>query len=81
MSEPGNSGTSVRIGTVVWGVILLLVAVLAFAARRFELWDLPPSFPVLAVVGIGALLVLIGVVGGLATLGRRTRGSEDQPTG
>lgn len=77
MSETRNIGRSVRTGTVVWGVILVLVAALSFAARRFELWDLPASFPVLTAVGIGALLVLIGLVGGLVSAARRRSNADE----
>ena len=74
-----------RASTIVWGVVLLLIAASSFA---FVAWDveLLQGFTLVhVVVGFGALLVLAALVGGIAQLTRRpvdepveTR-AEDQP--
>ncbi len=75
-----------RASTIVWGVVLLLIAASAFA---FVAWDveLAKGFTLVhVVVGFGALLVAAALVGGIAQLTRRgapvSTGSptdEDQP--
>jgi len=75
-----------RVSTIVWGVVLLLIAAssLAFVATDVELVR---GFTLVhVVVGFGALLVVAALVGGIAQLTRRgtpvSTGSttdEDQP--
>ncbi len=60
-----------RASTIVWGVVLLLIAASAFA---FVAWDveLAKGFTLVhVVVGFGALLVVAALVGGIAQLTRR----------
>ena len=61
-----------RASTIVWGVVLLLIAATSFA---FVAWDveLVQGFtPVHVVVGFGALLVVAALVGAIAQLTRRS---------
>lgn len=60
-----------RASTIVWGVLLLLIAATSFA---FVAWDveLVSGFSLVhVVVGFGALLVLAALVGAIAQLTRR----------
>ena len=74
-----------RVSTIVWGVVLLLIAAssLAFVATDVELVR---GFTLVhVVVGFGALLVVAALVGGIAQLTRRgtpvaeSAETEDQP--
>ena len=74
-----------RASTIIWGVVLLLIAAGSFA---FVAWDveLLQGFTLVhVVVGFGALLVLAALVGGIAQLTRRAvvepveAPAEDQP--
>jgi len=72
-----------RASTIVWGVVLLLIAATSFA---FVAWDveLLKGFTLVhVVVGFGALLVLAALVGAVAQLTRRREPvespAEDQP--
>jgi hypothetical protein len=54
------------VGTIVWGVILLVVAGIAYLASVGDLRELSPSVIAWGVVGIGGLLVLAALVGVVA---------------
>lgn len=58
------------VGTIVWGVILLVVAGVAFAASFIDIREISPVTALWAIVGTGVLLVLAAVVGVIARLVR-----------
>jgi hypothetical protein len=75
-----------RFGTIVWGVILLVIAVIAFTSSRLDLNVATPTGIVWTVVVIGALLIVAGLVAGATQLARRpdntpgpSAGDGDQP--
>ena len=55
-----------RATTIVWGAILLVVAAVALVASRIEPDLFTPAFAIWTVVGLGALLVVGGIVGAIA---------------
>ena len=55
-----------RVSTIVWGVILLLIAGACFAITALEVAVFTPSSVAYVVVGLGALLVLAAIVGAIA---------------
>lgn len=62
-----NAGSPVRVGTIVWGFILVGIAALFFAWAQFDLAGFNPAIVATwAVLGVGALAVIGGVVGALA---------------
>lgn len=70
----------VRIGTIVWGGILLLIAALTFASVFVDSALYGPSLWIWGVIGIGTLLVLAGIIGAIirGSTGRaRKRRDED----
>ena len=74
----------VRVSTVVWGVVLLLLAGAAFAITALEVNVFTGVSVAYVVVGLGALLVIAALVGGIARLVKPTPvvepvGAEDQP--
>ena len=66
----------IKVATVVWGVILLVIAGIAFAGAAFTPTVYDAAFVAWAVVGLGTLLVLAAVVGGIA---RVTAKKEEHP--
>jgi len=68
-----------RIGTIVWGCILLVVAAVAIAASQTDFGDLAPSVIVWSIIGFGGLLVVAGVV--TAIVRAATRSKDDPPIG
>lgn len=64
MSEPTpTTRQPVRVGPIVWGTILLLVATLAGATAILGTWN-PTTF-VWVVIAFGALIVVAGLIGAL----------------
>ena len=66
--DNNNNATSspVRVGTIVWGFILVGIAALFFAWAQFDLAGFNPAIVATwAVLGVGALAVIGGVVGAL----------------
>lgn len=55
-----------RVSTIVWGVILLLVAGAAFAITTLDLEVTSGTSIAYLVVGLGALLVVAAIVGAVA---------------
>jgi hypothetical protein len=56
----------VRVGTIVWGFILVAVAAFFFAGAQFDLAGFNPAVVATwSVLGVGALAVIGGVVGAL----------------
>jgi hypothetical protein len=52
----------VRVGTIVWGAILVAVAVFAFLAAQFGIGPSGPAALLWTIVGFGALLVVAAIV-------------------
>lgn len=66
-----------RVSTIVWGVILLGIAVLAALGELGWLDELPNgALPIILVAGIGGLLVIGAIIGALTSSGRRN-GDDD----
>ncbi|MEP6480231.1 MAG: hypothetical protein ABJB03_12610 [Rhodoglobus sp.] len=77
-----------RFGTILLGIVLLVIAVIAFTSSRLQLSFATPTGIVWIVVGIGALLILAAIIGSATQLARRpdnTPGPSardgDQPIG
>lgn len=61
-----------RVSTIVWGTILLGIAVLAALGELGQLDELPNgSLPIILIAGVGGLLVIAAIVGGITAAGRR----------
>ena len=67
-----------RGGTIFWGVVLLLVATVAAVTVLFGSWG--PTAMVWLVVAFGALLVIAGLIGGVARAVSRPVASTDRLT-
>ena len=52
----------VRVGTIVWGAILVAVAVFAFLAAQFGIGPSGPAALLWTIVGFGGLLVVAAIV-------------------
>lgn len=77
-----------RFGTIVWGIILLVIAAIAFTSSRLGLSFATPTGIVWTVVGIGALVIVAGIIGAATQLARQpdntpgaSTGDGDQPKG
>jgi hypothetical protein len=64
-----------RVGTIVWGALLLLVAAITIGASQLDLGEATPEAIVWGVVAVGGLLVL----GGIATAIVRAARAGSQP--
>lgn len=62
MSEP-TTRQPVRVGPIVWGSILLLVASITGAAAVLGTWN--TSTVVWVVIAFGALIVIAGIIGAI----------------
>jgi hypothetical protein len=62
-----------RIGTIVWGGILLVVAFLAIFASQVDFADATPTVVVWTVIGFGAVLVLAAIVTAIVRAATRER--------
>jgi 4-amino-4-deoxy-L-arabinose transferase-like glycosyltransferase len=76
MGEPTKTTANpVRASTVVWGVVIVIVAAAAYAISFIDMdFGMPavtPQMVILVVVGIGALLVTVAVVGAIMRSFRR----------
>jgi len=58
--------TQVAVPSVVWGVIVLVIAGVAFAGSVVDLREVSSVGIVWLVIGVGALLVIAAVIGALA---------------
>ena len=65
-----------RIGTIVWGSILLVVAFLAIFASRVDFAAVTPTVVVWTVIGFGAALVLAAIVTAIVRAASRTKPVE-----
>ena len=66
MSNSNPTHSRPFVGTIVWGVILLVVAGIAYLASVGDLRELSATVIAWGVVGIGGLLVLAALVGVVA---------------
>ena len=60
-----------RIGTIVWGSILLVVAFLAIFASQVDFGDVTPAVVVWSVIGFGSALVLAAIVTAIVKAARK----------
>jgi hypothetical protein len=61
-----DAGLPVRVGTIVWGFIIVGIAALFFAWAQFDLAGFNPAIVATwAILGLGTLAVIGGVVGAL----------------
>jgi len=65
-----------RIGTIVWGSILLVVGFLAIFASRVDFAAVTPTVVVWTVIGFGAALVLAAIVTAIVRAASRTKPVE-----
>ena len=70
MTEPTTGRTPVRVGTIVWGTILLALAALSITITLFDPIEYSATFVLWVVVGFGSLLVLGGIAGAIARSSR-----------
>lgn len=66
MSFDNGSRGRVLGATIVWGVILLVIAGASFAIAMFDVSTITPAIIGWGIVGLGGLLVLAAIVGGVA---------------
>ena len=69
-----------RVGTIVWGSILLVVAAVAIAASQLDFGDVTPAVVVWSVVGFGAVLVVAGIATAIVRAARNRAASTDRLT-
>ena len=69
----------VRVGTIVWGGILLLIAALARAVSMIDPDSYTVEFVVWSVIGFGGLLIIGGIVGAIVRLSTRENESAGHP--
>jgi hypothetical protein len=82
MSEPvTHRRNPVRGGTVIWGIILIIIAVGAYATTLIDFTVLGSHFVILAVIGLGVLLVFAAIIGAVLRAFRRvdTTPAEQPP--
>jgi hypothetical protein len=59
-----------RVGTILWGFILLIVGTIAVLASRLDLGDFGPEVFVWSIVGLGAILVVAAIIAAVARAAR-----------
>ena len=67
---------TVRVGTIVWGVILLVFAAAAFGVAVFDLREFQANAVVWVVTGLGGVLVLAAIV---ALIARTVSSASSEP--
>jgi hypothetical protein len=70
MTDPNAGRTPVRVGTIVWGAVLLALAALSITITLFDPIEYSATFVLWVVVGFGSLLVLGGIAGAIARSAR-----------
>ena len=68
-----NEPRPIRPSTVLWGVILLVVAALAALSTYLRPVDYSPAFWLWTIIVVGGLLVLAGIAGAIARSSRKAR--------
>jgi hypothetical protein len=80
MTEPTTTRTPVRVGTIVWGTVLLALAALSATITLVDPIDYSPLFFMWVVVGFGALLVIGGIAGAIAKAAGKRRADDAAST-
>jgi hypothetical protein len=70
----------VAVPTVVWGVVVLVIAVGAYVFATLDIGEFTTAAIVWGVIGIGVLLIVAGVIGAIARAVRPGRASTDRLT-
>jgi len=72
MSEQKNTmSPRVAVPSVVWGIIVLVIAGIAFAGSVVDLREVTGASIVWIVIGVGALLVIAALIGAVARAGTK----------
>lgn len=79
MSDIKNT-QPVAVPSVVWGVIVLVVAVGAFVFATLDIGEFTTAGIVWAVIALGVLLIIAGVIGAVARVGGKGTASTDRLT-
>jgi hypothetical protein len=77
MTETTTERTPVRVGTIVWGTLLLALAALSATFTLVDPLDYSPLFFIWVVVGFGALLLIGGIAGAIARAARKSRVDDE----
>jgi hypothetical protein len=80
-TSTNNDHRRVRVGTIVWGAILVAVAVFAFLAAQFGIGPSGPAALLWTIVGFGALLVVAAIVTAIVRAAGGSRISADDSAG
>jgi hypothetical protein len=67
-----------RIGTIVWGSILLVVAAITIFASQVDFGDATPAAIVWSVVAFGAVLVVAGIITAIVRAARKSTADSEQ---
>jgi hypothetical protein len=82
-STPSHTRRRARVGTIVWGALLVAVAVVAIAVLTSG--PLSPAAGLWVIVGFGVLLIVSALIAAIVRAARprdtALPDSEDQPTG
>jgi predicted phage tail protein len=70
MTDSHAGRTPVRVGTIVWGAVLLALAALSITITLFDPIEYSATFVLWVVVGFGSLLILGGIAGAIARSSR-----------
>jgi hypothetical protein len=70
MTDSHEGRTTVRVGTIVWGAVLLALAALSITITLFDPIEYSATFVLWVVVGFGSLLILGGIAGAIARSSR-----------
>ncbi|MDQ1570967.1 MAG: hypothetical protein QOF79_1641 [Actinomycetota bacterium] len=73
---PVRHSTPARAGTIVWGTILIVVAVYSVLTTTLGFSATTPSAVVWIVVGLGALLIVVALVVAIVRAARNGRSTE-----
>ncbi|WP_285725780.1 hypothetical protein [Psychromicrobium xiongbiense] len=60
-ATPVSSGSSIRIGSLIWGVMVIVLSVL-LCITKYTVWDLDPRLVLIGAVALGGLALVIGGV-------------------
>jgi hypothetical protein len=70
-----------RGGTIVWGSVLVVIALIGATASFLDPADYTPAFYIWAVVILGGVLVLAGVIGAIVRSAMRRPARVDEDAG
>jgi hypothetical protein len=80
--RPSETASGPRVGTIVWGAILLVIAAASIVASNLGLGELTPARALWTVVGLGGVLIIaaiVAVVVRAARLARTASQTADTP--